>query len=193
MNGPRERGGESKSEPALHGLRLFSCDVETHQRSDRSRCHRRAGASRNASYSGRGDVISEVAGTFLALLRPPATRPGVAILAEGPRVRRPSTEFRPDRHLYARRRNRGKRSPPPCPFSGRCRQPSTSISPTISRPIGFEGQEDPNCERDRGPYERGDTGAALLSLWSDIRNRPQSMATQPVSVTTTGQPRVQRL
>ncbi len=63
--------------------------------------------------------------------------------------------------------NRGKRSPPPCPSSGRCRQPSTSISPTISRPIGFEGQEDPNCERDRGPYERGDTGAALLSLWSE--------------------------
>src|SRR4029453_16143612 len=43
----------------------------------------------------------DVTGTFLARVRPPATRPGVAVGAEAAGVGRPTVEFGPDPHLVA--------------------------------------------------------------------------------------------
>src|SRR5215472_17682712 len=49
---------------------------------------------------GHGDVVGDVAGAR-AGVRPPATRPGPAVLAEAAGVGRPAVELGPDRHLIA--------------------------------------------------------------------------------------------
>jgi len=43
------------------------------------------------------------------------------------------------------------------------------------------------------PMKVGILAPPCLTSGANIRNRPQGMTTQPVSVTTTGHPRVQRL